>query len=261
MGNRMIKETIRTSRSIGLMTDFQFRTWVYLITYVDDYGRGSADPEILKGLVFTRRKGITEATIEKTLLDLANIGSIRLYEVGGERYFCFPNWSDHQRVQQKRSKYPEPPQEYEEQRKSTVSHGESPPEVETETEVETEFEGEYEYCAERGVAASAPPVLTLPLNDKTEYPVTDSDLCEWQSLYPAVDVMQELRNMRGWLLSNPAKRKTRSGIKRFVNAWLAREQNKGGSAAMPQQKTGRRIDAMDELNALYRQFRQEEGAK
>ena len=47
MGNRMIKETIRTSRSVNNMTDFQFRVWVYLITYVDDYGRGSADSELL----------------------------------------------------------------------------------------------------------------------------------------------------------------------------------------------------------------------
>lgn len=259
MGNRMIKETIRASRSIGDMTDFQFRTWVYLITYVDDYGRGSADPELLKGLVFTRRKGVTEATIEKTLSDLANMGSIRLYEVDGERYFCFPNWGDHQRVQQKRSKFPEPPAPYECKQKSTVNHGEPPTEPETETE--TEPEGEDEYCAERGCAASAPPVIALPLNDKTEYFVTDSDLDEWLALYPVVDVMQELRNMRGWLLSNPNKRKTRSGVKRFVNSWLAREQNKGGSAhTHNRQASGSvRRDPMDELNALHKQFSQEEG--
>ena len=263
MGNRMIKETIRTSRSVGDMTDFQFRTWVYLITYVDDYGRGSADPELLKGLVFTRRKGVTEATIEKTLSDLANMGSIRLYEVDGERYFCFPNWSEHQRVQQKRSKYPEPPAFDGNSQKSTVGHGEPPsePETEPEEETKTEDEGEGEYCAEHGCADSAPPVIALPLNDKTEYLVTDEDLDEWQSLYPAVDVMQELRNMRGWLLSNPSKRKTRNGVKRFVNSWLAREQNKGGSAPAPQRQSrgnGRR-DPMDELSALHQQFAQEEG--
>ena len=64
MPNRIIKESIRTSKTVNAMTDFQFRLWAYLITYVDDYGRGSADPEILKGFVFTRRKGVSEATIE-----------------------------------------------------------------------------------------------------------------------------------------------------------------------------------------------------
>lgn len=129
MPNRIIKDSIRTSKTVNTMTDFQFRLWVYLITYVDDYGRGSADPELLKGFVFPRRKGVTESTIEKALLDLANSGSVILYEVDGEPYFCFPNWSDHQRIQTKKSKFPAPDDG--ELRKSTVSHGESPPESES----------------------------------------------------------------------------------------------------------------------------------
>jgi hypothetical protein len=126
MPNRIIKDSIRTSKSINTMTDFQFRLWTYLLTYVDDYGRGSADPELLKGFVFPRRKGVTEATIEKSLQDLANIGSILLYDVDGESYFCFPNWADHQRIQTKKSRFPSPDDGT--LKKSTVSHGESPPE-------------------------------------------------------------------------------------------------------------------------------------
>lgn len=119
MPNRIIKETIRTSKSVNALTDFQFRLWLYLITYVDDYGCGSADPELLKGFVFPRRKGVTEGQIKSALTDLANSGMINLYEADGESYFCFPNWSNHQRIQSKVRKYPEPPQ-------ITVSHGESP---------------------------------------------------------------------------------------------------------------------------------------
>ena len=70
-------------------------------------------------------------------------------------------------------------------------------------------------------------VLALPLNDGTEYEVTKELIDEFITLYPGVDVMQEVRNMRGWLLTNPRKRKTRRGIKAFMNAWLAREQDKG----------------------------------
>ena len=126
MPNRIIKDSIRTSKSVNTMTDFQFRLWTYLLTYVDDYGRGSADPELLKGFVFPRRKGVTEATIEKALQDLANIGSILLYDVDGESYFCFPNWADHQRIQTKKSRFPSPDDGT--LKKATVSHGESPPE-------------------------------------------------------------------------------------------------------------------------------------
>ena len=56
---RMLKASIRTSKTVNSLSDFQFRLWAYLITYVDDFGRGSADPEILKGLVFPRRKSVT----------------------------------------------------------------------------------------------------------------------------------------------------------------------------------------------------------
>ena len=72
-------------------------------------------------------------------------------------------------------------------------------------------------------------VITLPLNTGEEYPVTEDEVAEYERLYPAVDVKQQLRSMRGWLLSNPKKRKTSRGIQRFINSWLAREQDRGGS--------------------------------
>ena len=125
MPNRIIKESIRTSKSVNAMSDFQFRLWAYLITYVDDYGRGSADPELLKGFVFPRRKRVSESDIEKALAELAGMGCILLYEVDGESYFCFPNWSKHQRIQTKQSKFPEPVN-CAESRPSTVNHGEPP---------------------------------------------------------------------------------------------------------------------------------------
>lgn len=163
MGNRMLKESIRTSRSVNSLTDFQFRVWAHLITYVDDFGRGSADPELLKGFVFPRRKGVTETTIANALADLATSGMITLYEVDGESFFCFPNWSEHQRIQSRKSKFPAPEcgtESHGESRKVTVSHGESPPKIELEIETKEKsktrarftpptVEEVAEYCQER----------------------------------------------------------------------------------------------------------------
>lgn len=70
--------------------------------------------------------------------------------------------------------------------------------------------------------------ISLPLNDKTFYKVPMSDVEHFKELYPVVNVEQELRSMLGWLENNPAKRKTRSGIKRFINKWLCETQNRGG---------------------------------
>lgn len=93
-------------------------------------------------------------------------------------------------------------------------------------------------CSEQSAIAaepSPPPldtVITLPLNTGEEHPVTQGEVEIWQDLYPAVDVMQALKSMKGWLLANERKRKTRSGIKRFINAWLAKEQDRGGNNAV-----------------------------
>lgn len=108
MPNRFLKESIRTSKSINALNDFQFRVWAYLITYVDDFGRGSAEPDILKGFVFPRRKSVTEASIKSALDDLEHMGLIRLYDVDGDSYLYFPNWASHQNVRATSSKFPEP---------------------------------------------------------------------------------------------------------------------------------------------------------
>lgn len=85
------------------------------------------------------------------------------------------------------------------------------------------------FCAEPEKSVSTPPAISLILNDKSFFGVTDEDVARWKELYPAVDVMQELRKMAGWCESNTAKRKTRRGIKVFITSWLARAQDKGGS--------------------------------
>lgn len=94
-------------------------------------------------------------------------------------------------------------------------------------------------------APSSPVVISIMLNDKTEYKITEADVAEWKELYQAVDVMQELRKMKGWADANPSKRKTRKGVKRFINSWLAKEQDKyhgpqggGQYGAAPQHSGG-----------------------
>lgn len=72
-----------------------------------------------------------------------------------------------------------------------------------------------------------PVFIHLPLNDGTEFPIFEMQIEEWKTLFPAVDIEQEIRKMRGWLISNPTKRKTKRGILRFVNNWLSRMQDQG----------------------------------
>ena len=68
------------------------------------------------------------------------------------------------------------------------------------------------------------PVISLVLKTGEEYPVYQAQVEQWEELYPSVDVMQELRLMKGWTDANPKKRKTKSEIVKFITGWLAKEQ-------------------------------------
>lgn len=118
-------------------------------------------------------------------------------------------------------------------KKSDVTKCNAILEKEKEEEEDKEKEKEEEYSSERNKRSKPiepeivlPPVISIPLNDGSFKGVTQQEIDEWQKLYPAVDVMQQLRSMAGWCKSNPQKRKTKSGVNRFINAWLSREQDK-----------------------------------
>lgn len=111
-----------------------------------------------------------------------------------------------------------------------------------------EGEGEGEREQRKPIALSdadtGPVVLVFPTNKNgQQFPITESMCSQWRDLYPAVDIGQQLRNMLGWLNSNPTRRKTARGLPKFINNWLAKEQDKGGGNARHQPSAGRaRID-------------------
>ena len=218
MGNRMIKDTIRTSKSVNSMSDFEFRLWIHLITYVDDYGRGSADGELLKGFVFPRRKSVTESQIEKALAGLASKGIIHLYCVDGESYFCLPNWHKHQRIQAKKAKFPEPPdfdaecestEIHGESRWVTVSHGESPleEEVEIETEIETEVERE------------STPARKHKYGEYSNVLLTDAELDKLKTQFPH-DYLQRIERLSAYIASKGTKYKSHYAT---IRNWAAKD--------------------------------------
>ena len=108
--------------------------------------------------------------------------------------------------------------------------------------------------AVEGDPAEPAAVITLPTNrhatEGEAYSVSEADLAEYTALYPAVDVAQALRSMRGWLLANPGKRKTLRGMPRFINTWLTREQNQGGAHGPDAQRSAasaRRLTAAQQI--------------
>lgn len=137
---------------------------------------------------------------------------------------------------------------------SNLEKAASKKEIEIEVEVEKEIEIDNtpptEVCAE--LPSSPPPAAVLPLVDGSDFPIAKKTVDELSGLYPAVDVDQQLRNMRGWLLANPKNRKTKAGIMRFVNSWLSREQNQARPQTRQQAKGFTRDLDADEQAAIRR---------
>lgn len=76
-----------------------------------------------------------------------------------------------------------------------------------------------------------PPVIALPTNRfearGEEIGVSQTQVDDYAITFPAVDVPQQLREMRRWLMDNPERRKTATGMPKFINRWLSKEQDKG----------------------------------
>ena len=86
------------------------------------------------------------------------------------------------------------------------------------------------------------------LNTGDSYEPEEADIIAWQRVYPAINVHQELNAMESWLDANPTRRKTKRGIKRFINAWLSRAQDKGGSPQVKSRKqSSRDISVEDKM--------------
>ena len=66
----------------------------------------------------------------------------------------------------------------------------------------------------------------LPLIDGTSFEVTEQYFNELAGLYLGVDVDEQFRIIKAWLLANPTRRKTRKGIQRFITNWLTRAQDR-----------------------------------
>ena len=74
---------------------------------------------------------------------------------------------------------------------------------------------------------TGPVLLTLPTvgNGAKQFEVRQSLVASLQEAYPAVDVVATLKEIKVWCDCNPKQRKTASGMPRFLNQWMAKEQN------------------------------------
>ena len=71
-------------------------------------------------------------------------------------------------------------------------------------------------------------VFELVGKDSGPWSPTLSLIDQFEKWYPSMDVDSELRKAAAWHATNPTKRKTKSGITKFLNAWLTKANDRGG---------------------------------
>lgn len=109
MPDRIIKDSIKRSKTISDLTWFEEVCFYRLIVTADDYGRFYRDPQLLKNELFPRvsEENLPIEDIENAFKKLEKVRLITSYRVKDETYLQVVTWKDHQRTRAKKSKYPD----------------------------------------------------------------------------------------------------------------------------------------------------------
>ncbi len=210
---RTIKPEFFTSEDICSVTPLARLFYVSLWCEADRMGRLEWRPGTLK----LRYMPGDTCSIDQLAEELRGRGLIVLYEVDGKPYAEIPTFAKHQVINNRESLSVLPPR---------VNDASGTRKGRVKAEGKEGREGKDGGSAEP--PSDSTPAFAIPLVDGTEFPVSREQFADWQRSYPAVDVAQELAEMRTWSNANPANRKTARGVSAFIVRWLGKEQDKGG---------------------------------
>lgn len=106
----------------------------------------------------------------------------------------------------------------------------TPSHTDTDTDTEQDTDKETDSSSPPGDSPDEPlPARQFPLKDGTFFEPEESYVDELKAAHPQLSVEYELRRARLWLISNPGKRKTEKGMKRFLTSWMGRQQAPTGN--------------------------------
>lgn len=228
MPNRILKEGIRTSEKVATLSDAEFRLFILLLSAVDDFGRFPADARLVRSACYPYGKQ-NLAHIRKRLEKLSQngVGLIYIYLADGKLWLEILQWEQRQRAN---PKFPNMSPKDREIAHKIVYDGQLPVNGGAVRGARSEERGtRSEGSCVEPKQDSTPVFIRVPLVDKTEFDVHDSLIVELQEAYPAVDIKGELRRLVIWNKSNPKRQKTRFGVRRHINTWMRRCQDKGGN--------------------------------
>ena len=233
---RTIKPEFWRNRQLAKLDPFTRLLAIAVLNMADDEGYFEADVALIRGDVFPFEED--SMSIHGALMELSMISYVELRESsckGLLGYIC--SFKKHQvisRPSQSKLKaiFNESPMFIAENSDSRSPHG-----VLMESSVLEQGTGNREKEMDQGdsselLQASEPVDSTLVFElvgkDSGPWSPTLSLIDQFEKWYPSMDVDSELRKAAAWHATNPTKRKTKSGITKFLNAWLTKANDRGG---------------------------------
>lgn len=108
MPNRILREGILTSERINSLAWEAEVFYRRLMSVVDDFGRFSAHPSLLRAALYPLKLDtVRDTNMERLLAAVEQASLVRVYEVAGKRYVEMLDFR--QQVRAKDSKFPQPP--------------------------------------------------------------------------------------------------------------------------------------------------------
>ena len=108
MANRILRESICTSATIERLSWFEEVCFYRLLVQCDDFGRMDARPTVLRSRLFPLREDLDGAAVAEAIWRLQEAELLVLYEAEGQPFLQVATWEKHQRVRNRRPKYPSP---------------------------------------------------------------------------------------------------------------------------------------------------------
>ena len=94
---RFISKEITLDKKVNsLSSAYSMLAFTWLLTHADGYGRTYGDPAVVRSMVFPRRPEVTVDDVDGYIREWSDARLIIWYEVAGDMYIEFPNFSKHQ---------------------------------------------------------------------------------------------------------------------------------------------------------------------
>jgi len=94
---RFISKEITLDKKVNsLSSAYSMLAFTWLLTHADGYGRTYGDPAVVRSMVFPRRPEVTVDDVDGYIREWSDARLVIWYEVAGDMYIEFPNFSKHQ---------------------------------------------------------------------------------------------------------------------------------------------------------------------